>query len=367
MGLTGKGFFVWKVQACENGNVTEIAALAKAANLTHVLVKIANGTLPYNYDSSSNTDYAGMLVQALHAQGIQAWGWHYVYGSSPQAEASIAIQRIKELGVDGYVIDAESEYKKPGRRAAATQFMAQLRASLPNYPIALCSYRYPSYHPELPWREFLERCDLNMPQVYWMQAHNAGEQLTQSVRQFQAMTPYRPIIPVGAAFREYGWQPKATEVQEFLTTSKSLNLNAGNFWEWSDARSGNLPNVWETIRDFNWSGQPIPQDICQRYIHALNTHDANQVASLYNSNAIHITSAHSIQGIDAICGWYKQFFTQLLPDATFTLTNYTSADTSRHFNWTAASNQGKILNGNDTFGLVNEKITYHYSFYTITP
>jgi hypothetical protein len=42
------------------------------------------------------------LAAALRARGISGLGWHYVYGYNPGAEAKIAVQRVKELGLDGY-------------------------------------------------------------------------------------------------------------------------------------------------------------------------------------------------------------------------------------------------------------------------
>jgi len=364
MPLQGKGFFTWKVPECEGGNTDAIATLAKSGNMTHVLIKIANGILAYNIDPTSGVDYAKKLSQSLHQRELKAWGWHYVYGNNPIGEADIAIQRIQEVNVDGYVIDAETEYKQPGRKEAAKRFMARLRASLPNFPIALSSFRYPSYHPELPWKEFLEKCDYNMPQVYWMQAHNAGEQLRQSVRQFQNMVPSRPIIPTGAAFRESGWQPTSAEVLDFLQTAKSLNLSGANFWEWSDCRA-RLPDVWQTIYNFPWD--PPQKDIAEKYIDALNTRNPSQVVSLYTSSAVHITAARTIQGTAAITAWYTSFFNQILPNGTFTLTGYSGTGNSRHFTWTAVATTGRVLNGNDTLGLLNDKIAYHYCFFTLSP
>ena len=365
MTLEGKGFFTWKVPSCEGGDTDAIAALARSANYTHVLIKIANGILAYNIDPNTGTDYAIRLASSLHQQGIQSLGWHYVYGDNPTGEADIAIQRIQQVKVDGYVIDAEVEYKQPGKKQAAKTFMSKLRTSLPSFPIALSSFRYPSYHKELPWVEFLEKCDYNMPQVYWMKAHNAGVQLTESVRQFRAMIPYRPIIPTGAAFRESGWQPTPAEVLDFLQTAKSLNLSAANFWEWSDCRAV-LPDVWNVIRDFSWTGVPVQKDICEKYIDALNTHNPAQIVSLYTPTAVHVTPAQTIQGTAAITAWFNSLFTQSLPSAIFTLTGFSGTGISRHFTWTATSSGGKVSNGNDTFGLINDKIGYHYSFFTIS-
>jgi len=127
-----------------------------------------------------------------------------------------------------------------------------------------------------------------------------------------------------------------------------------------------MPGVWEAIRDFNWSGAPAPKDICENYIASLNTHDPQQVISLYTSTAVHITSNRTIQGTAAITAWYTTLLNQILPNASFTLANFTSSDNSRHFTWTATSSAGKVQNGNDTFGLTGDHIGYHYSFFTVS-
>lgn len=365
MSLEGKGMFIWKVPRCEGGDPNAIAAMAKIAGFSHVLLKIANGNQVYNGDWNDPTDYTTPVVNALRGQNIKVLGWHYVYGNDPVGEANVAIRRINQYALDGYVIDAEQEYKQDGKRAAAKRFMNQLRASLPNQEVALSSYRFPKWHPQLPWTEFLDQCNLNMPQVYWIKAHNAGEQLVRCQQEFQGITPSRPIFPTGVASVEQGWQPTAAEVLDFMTTAKNLNMNGVNFWEWYDARTAGLSDVWATIRDYPWSGVAAPKDICEQYIAALNTYDPNQVLALYTSTPVHITPARTIQGLDNLRNWYTQLFGQILPNATFTLTGYAGSGSSRHLTWTATSGAGSVQNGNDTLGMLNDKINYHYSFFTV--
>jgi hypothetical protein len=367
MALEGKGMFVWKAPRIEGGNPKAAAAVAKGAGFTHVLVKIANGPYIYNGTWNDPTDYTTPLVDALRNMGIKVWGWHYVYGDDPVGEANIAIRRINQYNLDGYVIDAEEEYKKDGRKAAAKTFISRLRSSLPTLDIALSSYRFPNWHPQIPWSEFLNGCTYNMPQVYWMKANNPAEQLERCVREFQGISPSRPIIPTGAAFSEKGWQPTAAEVLDFFKTAKSLNLSAVNFWEWYDARAGIMPNVWEVIRDYPWSGTPAPKDLCEKYVTLLNQHDPDKMLDLYSSTAVHITSARTIQGLTNVHSWYTSFFQQVLPDAQFTLTGYSGSGNSRHMTWTASSTAGSVHNGSDAFGLFSDgKINYHYSFFTVT-
>jgi hypothetical protein len=366
--LEGKGFFIWQIRYTENGSASAIANLAAQANYSHVLVKIADGAYSYNIDSNG-VDLVPPLVQALHARNIQVWGWHYVYGDYPNDEANKAIQRIRQTSVDGYVIDAESEYKDPGKDQAARTFMSRLRSSFPSLPVALCSYRYPSYHPQLPWEEFLERCTYNMPQVYWVGAHNPGDQLRRSVSEFQAMSPFRPIIPVGSAYRGGSWSPTTSDITQFLNTARSLNLSAANFWEWAHCRSY-LPTIWNTIRDYQWSTQPPPPppppDITVQYINALNSHNPAQVVALYTLTGVHVTSARTIQGTGAIQSWYQTLLTQLLPNATFNLISSSGNGSSRHITWTATSSAGNVNNGSDTLGLISDRIAYHFSSFSLT-
>src|SRR4030042_3958358 len=146
MTLTGKGYFIWRVANCEGGDINAIANRAQQCGYTHVLIKIADGI--YSYNIVNNVELVTPLVNALHARGIQAWGWHYLYGDDPLGEANKAIQRIQTTGVDGYVMDVETEYKEPGKAAAADTFLDRLRTVLPTFPVALCSYRYHDYHQE---------------------------------------------------------------------------------------------------------------------------------------------------------------------------------------------------------------------------
>jgi hypothetical protein len=369
MALEGKGFFIWQIGNTEGGSASTIARLADQAKFTHVLIKIADGTYSYNVNPSG-VDLVPPVANALRDRGIEVWGWHYVYGDSPLDEANKAIQRIRQIGLQGYAIDAEGEYKAPGKAQAATRFMDRLRSAYPNLPVALCSYRYPSYHPQLPWEEFLSQCTYNMPQVYWVSAHNPADQLRRSVSEFQSMSPFRPIIPVGSAYRSGSWSASVSDINDFLHTAQSLNLCGANFWEWSNCRLY-LPSVWGAICDYSWGAptpppQPPPVDIAIQLINKLNTHDPAQAAGLYSPVGVHVTAARTIQGINAIQTWYRTLLTELLPNATFNLVSHTGSGNSRHLTWTAASGAAQINNGNDTLGLLDGKIAYHFSSFSVT-
>lgn len=363
MTLEGTGFFIWKVPNCEGGNPAAIAAAAKAAGFSHVMLKIADGTYAYNLDRDTKADLLPPVIQALRSNGIQVWGWHYVYGNNPVGEADIAVRRLQQLELEGYVIDAEIEYKQPGKAAAARRFMDRLRASLPALPMALSSYRFPSFHRQLPWSVFLERVDYNMPQVYWEQNHNAEANLRRCVREFQAMQPFRPIFPTGPAYKTGGWRPTQADISEFLNTARELHLSGANFFSWDECKR-DVPELWETIAAFKWS-QPAPVvDIADQLVAALNSRDLDKVVALYLPDAVHITFARAIQGAQAIRAWYHTLLNQILPAATFKITGVTGSGNSRHINWTASAANGAAASGSDSIGLLDGKIAYHYSNFT---
>lgn len=365
MNTSGKGFFIWKVKDCESGNPLAITKAAQQAGLTHVLIKIADGAYAYNIDRDTQYDYAAPVVQALKAAGIQVWGWHYVYGDHPRQEADIAVQRLRDLNIEGYVIDAEHEYKEPGKDQAADLYVRRIRSKIKNLHIALSSYRFPSFHPQLPWKTFLERCDTNMPQVYWEQAHNPTPNLERTVREFSSMAPFRPIIPTGPTYRAGAWVPASEDLKQFMQTAKSLNLSAVNFFSWDECRPA-YQHLWQTISDYSWDGQEPSKDISQIFIDALNTKDLKKISALYNPQAVHITSARTIQGKTAIEAWYNTLLNQLLPNGKFNLNGFTGSGNSRQIHWTCKTDFSEVMDGSDTIGLLNNKIAYHYTQFSIT-
>jgi hypothetical protein len=420
MTLQGKGFFTWILSNCEGGDPASIVAAAQAAGLSHVFVKIADGVKAFGVDASG-FDFTAPVVQALRAAGIAVWGWHYVYGNDPSAEANIAIQCAQSLGLDGYVVNAEDEYKQPGKDAAARQFMSAVRGAL-TVPIALSSYRFPNYHAALPWSVFLERCDYHMPQVYWEQAHNAAGQLRESKRQCDALPNAKPYIATGPTYGVTGWEPTPTEISEFLSTTRALGIPAVNFFDWHYCRKY-LPEIWTTIAEFDWvvptqvtsavattttsseaSSQPstetttssettssaeatspettssaettsseatsssattssettpsAPSDVFStQFLAALNSRKAGQVAALYRTTAVRVWADDIMHGPISVQAAYATFFSGLPDGTTFTLSTVKVDDDLRFLIWKAGS-----LTGQTTLVLQSGKIILDYTF-----
>ena len=373
MTLQGKGFFTANLADCEGGNPVAILAAAQAAGLSHIIVKIADGTQSAGLDASG-IDFTAPVVQALQQAGLIVWGWQIVYGNNPSAEAAIAITRTQALGLNGYVVSAGTEFEQAGKSGAAHQFMTTVRSAL-KVPIALSSFRFPNYHPKFPWSDFLLSCDLHMPQVYWEQAHNADEQLRESLRQCDALPNAKPTIPTAAAYTTPGWSPTAQDITDFLDTAENLGLPAVNFFNW-DACRVSLPLSWKAIASFPWpatlQGKPTdhtpdtlpgtsaslqPDPFVLQFLAALNSRNAAQVCALYDPSATQVWADQIKHGVASIQAGFAAFFNGLPTGTLFTSTSTKVNDDSYTITWKAGS-----LSGETILTLKSGKIILDYTF-----
>jgi|APFre7841882724_1041349.scaffolds.fasta_scaffold25879_2 hypothetical protein len=369
MKLRGKGYYIWQLQNCEGGSAKAIASKAKQAGLTHVLIKIADGaSWAYNIDRTRDVDLVPPVLTALKSAGIQVWGWHYVRGDNPLGEARLGANRARSLGLDGYVIDAEREYKGSGKKAAAQRYAQELRRLLGNMPIALSSYRYPRIHYEIPYGEFLAVCDLAMPQVYFEHSHDPDVQLRRSIDQYMSLPNARPVVPTFPTYSVSGWRPTADEVHLALSTAKDLGLEAANAWSWDYASRPGFQDLWNAMAGFGWDVAPAPlpdpqADLPEELIRRYNNHKATPVLELYSDNAAHVTGDRTVVGHDAIKDWYRYLIKERLADATFVLTGKTGGGTFRQFTWLARGESSGVVVGSDTLGILQGKIQYHYTHF----
>jgi hypothetical protein len=228
----GQGMWIWYLSHSDAGNIASIAAQAHAAGVTTVLVKSSDGST--NYWSQ----FSPQLVHELHANGLRACAWQYVYGSNPAGEAELGA-RAAANGADCLVIDAESEYE--GRYAAAQSYIAALRAKIgPGYPLGLASFPYVSYHPTLPYSVFLGPggAQYNLPQMYWKDIGTSVD--TVYANTYIGNRIYgRPIFPLGQTFG--GVSP--ADLLRFREEAADYGSSGLSFWVWQETSAAG----WSTL------------------------------------------------------------------------------------------------------------------------
>jgi peptidoglycan hydrolase-like protein with peptidoglycan-binding domain len=219
----GQGMWIWYVNKSNSGNVTSIVAQAHTAGVSTLFIKSSDGSS--NYWSQ----FSPQLVQELHANGLKACAWQYVYGTNPAGEANLGAEAVAN-GADCLVIDAESEYE--GHYAAAQTYIDDLRAKIGTaYPLALASFPYVSYHPSLPYSVFLgpNGAQYNAPQMYWKDIGTSVD--TVYANTYIGNRVYgRPIFPLG---QTYGGVT-AAEVLRFREEAVDYGATGFSFWDWQE-------------------------------------------------------------------------------------------------------------------------------------
>lgn len=290
--IRGKGFYVWNAdQVLRNSGATsaqEAAERARLAGIEHALVKIADGDRPFPIPGGAgHTQKEAATVALIHAlrdAGIEVWGWAFAYGppANPVAQAGVFAARARHFGLSGLVIDAENYgnriWSAEGGTAAASTYVHELReqmAGVAGLLVGLSSYRYIRYHGSFPFAEFMARCDIAMPQVYWV-ARSGGDpvrNLQESYDDYKARFPHKLFLPTGAAYGEWQgpegdrwfWSATPAQIQRFLDQAKAMRLSAVTFWSWEHALNprGN-PNfsgseLWDAIARYSYSMDGAPQ------------------------------------------------------------------------------------------------------------
>jgi peptidoglycan hydrolase-like protein with peptidoglycan-binding domain len=217
----GNGMWIWELSRSEAGDPAAIAARARSAQITTVFVKSSDGA------SSRWPQFNPALVAALHAQGIRACAWQFVYGNDPIAEASLGADAIAD-GADCLVIDAETQYE--GKYAAAQQYLFALRATVgPAYPIGLSSFPYTDYHPRLPYSVFLGPggAQANLPQVYWKDIGGTVDAVSGHTLAHNRIYGV-PIAPIGQTYDN----PPPEDLARFRSLWAAYGSAGLSWWSW---------------------------------------------------------------------------------------------------------------------------------------
>ena len=355
MSIHGKGIFIWQNSRLFGGNATKIADLVKSGGVNYAIIKVADGR--YTYGIYGGVDLVPPVVAALKARGIKTWGWQYVYGGDPKAEAAKAIERIKGLGLDGFVVNAEGQFKATGMATKARVYMETLRAGVGRLPLGLSTYRYPSVHPAFPFAVFLNYVDLSLPQIYWVGSTNPAQQLQRSYDEYRKIAPWRPFVPTGSAYSQGDWSATPDQVKAFLQKAKDMNLQGANFWELYTTQEDGAAR-WNVIKAFEWAPSQSPDpdptpapkpNLPALYIAALNSGDPNKVAALYHNTLGTLTySGKAYKGRTQILSYYNQTLKKTLAGIRFELL-FSSFD-GRYYklNWKGKGRE-RVFRGRDSF------------------
>jgi hypothetical protein len=123
-------------------------------------------------------------IQRFHQRNLKVYGWRWPAvvknsgGRYSELEAKYVVQTLIPKGLDGYIVDPESEedngYNDWQRTDIpvsvadlAKSFCDTIRAAAgTNFALGVTSGGdYPATRPHIPWAQFVEGCDALFPQI----------------------------------------------------------------------------------------------------------------------------------------------------------------------------------------------------------
>ena len=236
-----QGMWIWYVDRSEGGDVGRIVSRARRAGIGTVYVK--SGDAGHYW-----SQFSAGLVRALHADGIDACAWQFVYGKRPLAEAKVGAAAVRR-GADCLAIDAEADYE--GRYAAADRYVRALRPRIgADYPLSLAGFPYVDYHPAFPYSVFLgpEGATFNQPQMYWKAIGTSVRAVYEHTYLFNRLWG-RPIYPIGQTYGGAGFG----QILSFRRFAASYGGLQPSWWDWQETSAAG----WRALGSA--AARPLPR------------------------------------------------------------------------------------------------------------
>jgi hypothetical protein len=216
------GMWIWYVSRSEGGSVGRIADRARSAGIGTLYIKAGDG-------GSTWSQFSRPLVGSLHAHGLDACAWQFVYGDNPVGEARVGASAVRR-GADCLVIDAEASYE--GKYAAADRYVRALRARIgAAFPLSLAGFPYVDYHPSFPYSVFFgpEGATVNQPQMYWKAIGTSVRAVYEHTYLFNRLWGV-PIYPLGQTYGGAGRK----EILRFRRFAESYGGLEPSWWDWQE-------------------------------------------------------------------------------------------------------------------------------------
>jgi len=245
--VSGKGIwitYIWDTNNDGNidyGNVGSILKRLKSAGVSWVIIKcgdsdsywLSEGRIMNKWLKGSGYESFTQVINEFHNVGIKVFGGHYVYSYDKHnvpdlSEADVSNIILDIPGIDGLVIDAETEYEFAEESSEkAREYLSLIRMAHPHSFIAYTTFGNPRSHISFPYVEFGKYCNVAMPQVYWIDwGITPAEAVATMKAQWNELyenwerdgksDSIKPIIPMGQSSDVTGTTPaKKGEITEF--------------------------------------------------------------------------------------------------------------------------------------------------------
>lgn len=248
--------FIWRLAPVVKAEVDipGMVKKAKAAQLSGVWIKVADGASAYENVQPKNIAQFQAARAAFREAGIAVWGWQVPHGgtlSHAKEEGDLLVQLANDLDLDGVLMDAEAgEVFFTGTDAIASAYSDTIHSGLASTSrgIAMCGNDIPTNFKNYPFESFVKNAQFNAPQVYYGSSPSVTHRLNRAIdanRHFGV-----PLFPVGAGWVGDGGgcvsaSACAERAREFIRLAHEHEYAGYAFWHWMGAPA----TLWEVLMD----------------------------------------------------------------------------------------------------------------------
>lgn len=195
-----------------------------------------------------------VIAHELQQKGVDVGAWGYHYGHPDEAKLLLECYTYRH-GLRGYegpraglLIDAESEFERPGGRDRAKIQVDRINeANLP-VPVYYTSFAFPELHPGFPYGVFNELSGGHVPQVYYNHTGWPEPALAvlQCVNQHynRGLLVAGVMLPIYDAGSEQGWRPTPAHMHQATLAARMWNVPSVWTWTWEQHRWEDWVALW---------------------------------------------------------------------------------------------------------------------------
>jgi hypothetical protein len=231
--------YLWIVNMNKDSVETLFAKHALAMDATGVCIRTSSTRFPDT-------------IKRFHDLGMKvfAWRWPPATTSGAMMEANNVADNLIPAGLDGYIVDPESDKKgarndwnQDGLGELAAAFCKTISDAAPRSFVfgttSGCAYPAPTQKPKIPWDQFFAASDFLYPQCYWRWTNpdtgQAGQKINggtpdaaiaKALPAWKAKSLGKPIVPMAGEIdvvNDY-------EIAAYGAALAKLGITEGHFY-----------------------------------------------------------------------------------------------------------------------------------------
>jgi len=226
----GKGQFIYYLDSLynEEGGIEKTVARFKEWGLNHVWIRIVGKK---GWSNTQTKQQARDFMQACLESKINvgAWGFIYDEDSQPDKYAHYVVQYVQELGITCFIHNAEFDHEDDSliiELEHAHKYWNVIESEIPDICHGLSTYWNPNYHPNFPWKVYVDHINFIAPQIY----HVKKDPIATIKKGIYLNSKFNlPIVVTGQAFWSELGLTEIEATKDFVIICNKWNIELNNF------------------------------------------------------------------------------------------------------------------------------------------